>query len=119
MASTAETYRYAVKENLERAQELFGAEQYFLAHYLAGLAVECHLRAYLRRKTSEFDSRHDLRDLATESGYYQIVPAVQVSGFSAKFSLLNLRRSRVQQKGSASGRQALEECEPHRTQSRA
>lgn len=91
MASTADTYRSAAKENLERAQELFETGNYFLAHYLAGLAVECHLRAYLRRTTREFDARHDLRELATESGYYQIVPAVQVAGFSAKFSTLNLR----------------------------
>ena len=91
MASTAETYRNAAKENLERAQELFEADSYFLAHYIAGLAVECHLRAYLRRVTNEFDSRHDLRELATESGYYQIVPATQISDVSSKFSLLNLR----------------------------
>ncbi len=94
MASTADTYRNAAREHLARAQELFeaeGTQDYFLAHYLAGLAVECHLRAYLLRVTTEFNSRHDLRELATELGFYKIVPAAQVSAFSAKFSLLNIR----------------------------
>lgn len=91
MASTAETYRSAAKENLERAQALWERESYFLAHYLAGLAVECHLRAYLRRVTSQFNARHDLEQLATESRYYQIVPAAQTADFSERFGLLNLR----------------------------
>jgi len=91
MASTAETYRSAAKENLGRVQALFEGEEYFLAHYLAGLAVECHLRAYLRRRTNVFNSRHDLRELAAESGYYQIVPAAAAGEFSARFGLLNLR----------------------------
>jgi len=91
MASTAETYRSAAKENLERAQTLWEEESYFLAHYLAGLAVECPLRAYLRRITNEFKSRHDLEQLAIESRYYQSVPAAQTADFSERFGLLNLR----------------------------
>ncbi len=91
MASTADTYRDAAKEHLGRAQALFEGGGYFLAHYLAGLAVECHLRAYLRRKTNVFNSRHDLRELAMESGYYQIVPAGELGEFSARFGLLNTR----------------------------
>lgn len=55
------------------------------------MAVECHLRAYLRRRTDQFDSRHDLRALAKESGFFEIVPQGRVDGFSAKFSTLNLR----------------------------
>ena len=89
--STAQTYRDAAKEHLRRAQDLFDNADYFLAHYLFGLAVECHLRAYLRRATSVFDSGHDLRDLAAESGFYDIVPRTQVDEFSRRFSLLNLR----------------------------
>ena len=94
MPSTVDTYRSAAREHLARAQELFSSEgttDYYLAHYLAGLAVECHLRAYLLRVTREFNSRHDLNRLATESGFYKIVPAVQVSDFSTKLGLLNLR----------------------------
>lgn len=89
--STAQTYRDAAKEHLGRADQLWDEEQYFLAHYVAGLAVECHLRAYLRQVTKEFDARHDLNGLAKESGFYDIVPAKRVENFSVKFSLLNAR----------------------------
>lgn len=91
MASTAQTYRDAAKEHLLRAQDNFDREEYFLAHYLFGLAVECHLRAYLRRATNVFDSGHDLRDLAAEADFYAIVPRNQASEFSKKFTTLNLR----------------------------
>ena len=89
--STAQSYRDAALEHLGRADELFRQEQYFLSHFVAGLAVECHLRAYLRRKTQEFNSRHDLGALAKESGFYDVVPAKRVESISASFSLLNAR----------------------------
>ena len=91
MASTAQTYRDAAIENLARAQDNFERERYFLAHYLFGLAVECHLRAYLRKRTNVFDSGHDLRDLAKEADFYAIVPTERVDEFSRKFVILNLR----------------------------
>jgi hypothetical protein len=89
--STAQAYRDAAKEHLGRADQLFREEPYFLAHYVAGLAVECHLRAYLRQVTKEFDSRHDLNGLAKESGFYDVVPTKQAARFSAVFGLLNAR----------------------------
>ena len=91
MPSTAQTYRDAAKEHLLRAQENFDSENYFLAHYLSGLAVECHLRAYLRSAQTQFESRHNLRELAKESRFLIIVPENQAFAFSAKFTLLNLR----------------------------
>ena len=91
MASTAQTYRDAAKENLLRAQESFDAENYFLAHYLSGLAVECHLRAYLRAAKSQFDARHDLPELAKEAHFFEIVSDNQDDNLSGKFNLLNLR----------------------------
>ena len=91
MPSTAETYRDAARQNLLRAQECFDADKYFLAHYLSGLAVERHLRAYLRRVTNQFASGHDLRDLAKEANFFDIVPRNQVNDFSTKFTILNLR----------------------------
>lgn len=70
---------------------MFDAEQYFLGHYLSGLAVECHLRAYLRRTTNLFDSRHDIEGLAQQSGLYEAVPQKRADEFSGKFSILNQR----------------------------
>ena len=89
--STAKTYREAALENLARAQRYFLSEDYFLAHYLFGLAVECHLRAWLRRKTDAFESRHDLRVLATESGFYDALSAAQEDTFALTFGKLNVR----------------------------
>ncbi len=91
MLSTAETYRDAAKEHLLRAEESFRSEQYYLSHYLSGLAVECHLRAYLRRATDQFESRHDLYQLAKEANFYAIIPRNKADNFSAKFLTLNLR----------------------------
>ena len=89
--STAETYRMAAKEHLGKAYWLHQNGEYFLAHYLSGLAVECHLRAYLRRLSNEFDSRHDLRELAKEADFYVLVPQSSENEFYSAFETLNLR----------------------------
>jgi len=91
MASTSESYRAAAGEHLERAQDLFTNGSYHLCHYLAGLAVECHLRAHIRAKTSVFDARHDLELLAIEADFYDAVPISRHGWFSAVFSVLNRR----------------------------
>lgn len=41
--------------------------------------------------SDQFDSRHDLNDLAKESGFFDIVPQEQSETFSERFALLNLR----------------------------
>ncbi|MCC6442240.1 MAG: HEPN domain-containing protein [Armatimonadetes bacterium] len=91
MPSTEESYRVAAKEHLERAQNLFNTESYYLAHYLGGLAIECHLRAWLRRRTDKFDSRHDLDRLAKESGFYAVIPYSQNQEFGSTFGTANER----------------------------
>jgi hypothetical protein len=57
-----------------------------LAHYVAGLAVECLLRAYRLRLDTAFDERHDLRELAKHSGFWEIVPGHQRKAIGVKFS---------------------------------
>ncbi len=89
--SDANSYRMAAKEHLERALWLHENEEYFLAQYITGLSVECHLRAYLRLLTDEFTSRHDLRLLARESRFLSIVPRGLEDKFYADFEQLNLR----------------------------
>jgi len=79
------------QDHLDRAQDDRERGSYFLAHYLAGLAVECYLRAWLRRVTDEFDPRHDLERLARAAKFYDIVPAARIDAFSADFGLLNER----------------------------
>ena len=56
----AETYREAAREHIDLAQELHDAGRFVMSHYLAGLAVECILRAYLYRLSPVFSGRHDL-----------------------------------------------------------
>ena len=56
----AETYREAAREHVTVAQDLHEAGRYVMSHYLAGLAVECILRAYLYRLSPVFSGRHDL-----------------------------------------------------------
>jgi HEPN domain-containing protein len=91
MKSTVKTYREAAKAHLERAQVELDGKQYYLAHYLSGLAVECHLRAWLRRKTNQFDARHNIERLARESGYYNHLPKTQEDALSAVLGEISVR----------------------------
>lgn len=74
MTFGADSYKAAAHEHVNAARELYNRQRYALAHYVAGLAVECMLRAYRCRIDSVFDSRHDLHDLARKSGFLDIVP---------------------------------------------
>lgn len=91
MDFTAESYRTAALEHMERAQDFHAERRYFLAHYFAGVAVECLLRAYLLRISPEFDSRHDLYQLARESRFFDLVPSELQREYGRKFTMLNLR----------------------------
>ncbi len=78
MRFTAEAYRQAALEHVVAARELYDANPpyYVLAHYIAGLSIECMLRAYRYRIASEFDERHDLRALYKAAQFDEIVPSV-------------------------------------------
>jgi len=91
MASTEETYRMAAREHLAKAQDLFENGSYYLAHYLSGLAIECHLRAWLERETGKFERSHDLKLLAEKSHFYRVISAQRLSHFSSVFAIANLR----------------------------
>lgn len=71
----AEVYRRAALERIATAEQLLEAQDYVMASYLAGLGVECMLRAYRLRIDASFEGRHDLRALAEESGFIARVPA--------------------------------------------
>jgi hypothetical protein len=74
MSFNAEDYLGAAREHADRARKLYSMDWYVLAHYVAGLSVECLLRAYRCRITTIFDERHDLWALAKTSGFLNIVP---------------------------------------------
>ncbi|MBI5832954.1 MAG: hypothetical protein HZB16_11715 [Armatimonadetes bacterium] len=71
---TAESYREAALAHLKLALSLHhDLAAYGAAHYWAGLAVECMLRAWRRLAHAEFDSRHDLVALARAARFHQVV----------------------------------------------
>jgi HEPN domain-containing protein len=98
-------YYRASHERIRQAWTLYNrfdgddANLHPLALYTAGVAVECMLRAFITRRSREFDSRHDLRDLFIESGILDIKPD---SKAYARMGELELQRLK-QQLGSAVG----------------
>jgi hypothetical protein len=72
MRFRAEHYYEAALQRIEQATILFEAgTSYALAMYVAGLAVECKLRAFKLRRDSTFDERHDLLLLFRTSGMFE------------------------------------------------
>jgi HEPN domain-containing protein len=69
----AEVYREAAKEHRDLSLELHEARRYVMSHYLAGLAVECILRAYHYRLSSVFSGRHDLQTLYRDAQFAILV----------------------------------------------
>jgi len=78
-----EVYRTAAEEHLTASHELYKSGRYVLAHYVAGLAVECMLRAYRRRPESTFYERHDLWELARHARFLDVVPAKSTASITA------------------------------------
>ena len=74
MSLAADDYRWAALDRIRAAEVLHAAGKYGSAIYLAGVAVECMLRAYRVRVDPAFDARHDLRQLLTASGLENYVP---------------------------------------------
>jgi HEPN domain-containing protein len=83
MAFDPEVYRTAAEEHLTVLRELYGSGRYVLAHYVAGLAVECTLRAYRFRLASTFDDKHDLWKLARHSTFLVDVPPKNLASITA------------------------------------
>lgn len=71
-------YIGAAEENAAAALLLHEAGQYAPAHYLAGVAVECVLRACITREVVEFDSRHQIKDLCKRARFYSWMPQARL-----------------------------------------
>lgn len=70
----AENYLIAGNEHLAAAQHLYQAGRFVLSNYVAGLSVECVLRAYRHMIDPAFDSGHDLLQLHQSSKFETAVP---------------------------------------------
>ena len=89
---TAHSYRNSAQEHLGQARFLHHeAGQYYLAHFIAGLAIECILRAHGRLADDEFTSRHDLNQLAAKSDFFCLVRDARRSTYVALVVEVNLR----------------------------
>jgi hypothetical protein len=68
MKFRAEEYYQASTERMRQARILYdGGEDFALAMYCAGLAVECLLRAFRWTEDATFEGRHDLAELLKAS----------------------------------------------------
>jgi len=81
-----EDYYVAALERMKQAWGLYREDaSYALAMYVAGVAVECMLRAFKMRKDPAYDEKHDLRRLFRASGMIQVDPRDLISqGLSEK-----------------------------------
>lgn len=88
MRVTEDLYCITSVNHIGVAQDLVDAGQHPLASYLAGLAVECMLRAYSHRIAGEFDARHDLRLWYKRSKFDVFVPASRSDEISLAIALV-------------------------------
>lgn len=84
-------YRSAALEHLNLSQRCYERNEYFVAHYFSGIAVECMLRAYLYRVDKTWRPEHDIYNLAKDSRFFDLIPAEGQEQWGAKMSILNLR----------------------------
>lgn len=75
----AETYKAAADEHVIVAEELYNRARYVLCCYVAGLSVECLMRAYRVLIDPEFDAKHDLKLLSAACGWMDKIPRQSVT----------------------------------------
>jgi hypothetical protein len=73
----------ATAEHVIVSPELYDSGRYVQANYLAGLAVECILRAYRHMLDPEFDSRHEIDRLYKLAKFADFVPPGRVESIGA------------------------------------
>ena len=89
---TAQSYRDAAQEHLGHARLLhYDARQYSLAHYIAGVAIECILRAHGLRADDEFTGRHDLIQLASRAKFSDLVRTEKSADYTSLVDEASLR----------------------------
>jgi len=79
MRITAEDYRETSLERANTARILHKAGRYAPAIYLAGIAVESLLRAYIIREGGEVDTLHDMDQLLRRPNLRGYVPHASIA----------------------------------------
>ena len=90
---TAEEYRRAADSRIEDATALMERGRSALAHYAAGVAVECMMYAYLCRRGLPIEKHHDLLRNALRAEFFDSLPedAPTSTGVRAALSEVRLR----------------------------
>jgi len=83
-----QAYREASLGHIYVAQNLLEQNQFLVASYLAGLSVECMLRAYAYRVDSAFNARHKLDEWYKKSHFDAVVPEDRQKDIGAALSLV-------------------------------
>ncbi len=103
----AEQYKAAAEGHSQTLQRLYELGYYVLATYVSGVAVESILRAYRLRLNPEFDSRHDLRELAKASKIEESLSPREIIEFNAAVSIVTRRWSNTHRYRSLQGLRAF------------
>ena len=88
---TPPRYYQAAQNHLAMARELHEAQQHFAAHYFAGVAIECMLRAHGAPAGVTFDSSHSITYWAEKSGLPRLGGAAQYEANRVLISEANFR----------------------------
>ena len=69
-------YLEASAFRIETARRLHRIGRYSAAIYFAGVSIECLLRAFIVREDSQFEQRHDLRELCKKAQLQALIRPV-------------------------------------------
>lgn len=75
MKFNAQQYLDCSRLRVESARRLHEQSRFSAAIYIAGVGIECLLKAYIVRQNPTFDERHDLHDLLKSSDLKSFVHA--------------------------------------------
>lgn len=88
MKVTEKSYHEAAISHIDVAQSLLDQKQFVLASYIAGLSVECMLRAYAHRVSNTFNEKHNLEVWLKKSRFDAVVPHDRQNDISAALGLI-------------------------------
>lgn len=88
---TSDVYLIAAVERAGAIQKLYDEQEYSLALYVAGVAVESMFRAYRVKLDPEFSARHNLYELAKEARFAEQVPERLAEKYAANLGVVSAR----------------------------
>ena len=96
MKLTAAEYLQASQDHIEEVRFLYEGRKYALAHYMAGLAVECMFRAYAVGNGTQFEGRHDLSKWFELARFDEVIAPQRSQAVSEAYSTILVQWNSVQ-----------------------